>query len=413
MPTHTDRTHAKHFSPSKADAWVSCTAQPVLVEVLQVKDRSTAAADEGTAAHEMLELSLTTGKPPTKFVGRKASNGVTMNEEMAHHIRSVVAWINAKVAEGYQLKAERKLMIAVTGDTGTTDVTLWHRKRRHLIVGDLKYGKGYEVDPAKNRQMRLYACGTCDADGLWDIMVELTLVIFQPRICEEPLEWEDSPKGLRHFREVVSERVAEITAALKLAKKLKLSPASSVEDFEATGVCFKPSEKACKWCPGRHGGCKAYAAQAAKEAGLDFAEVTAEKPKLPSAVLSDEEMVRIWKNAGMFTDWLKTISETLFLRLLEGQKIEGMKLVEGKSNRAWINEGDTMEMLSRLGFKADQFAPRSLAGLGAIERLFGDKRQRVAFMAKHTHKPKGKASLASSDDDRPAYTRDDFAEVEL
>lgn len=413
-PSHSDRAHAKHFSPSKSDSWVDCMAQPVLLDRLGLKDRRTAAADEGTGAHELFELSLTKGKHPKHWLGKTMKNGTIVTEEMVYYIHLCWAWTNGKVVDGYTLKAERKLLIKVTGDTGTTDITLWNPTTKHLIVGDLKYGKGYAVDPTKNRQMRLYACGTCDADGLWETVEHLTLVILQPRIDEAPSEWEDSPTGLRHFRDVVSERVATITAGIKLAKKRNLSASSSIADYEATGVCFKPSEKSCKWCPGRHGGCKAYATEAARQAGLDFANIVSEQPTPPAdaAVMTTDELVRVWQNAGMFSDWLKTVGETLFNMLVSGTPVNGLKLVEGKSTRRWLSEGDTMESLHRLGYKADEFAPRSLAGLGVIERLFSDKKRREQFMRQHTRKPKGKASMAVADDPRPTYVHDEFANVE-
>ncbi len=391
-PKHSVRAHAKYFSPSKADTWVDCTASPHFVEKLGIKDTSSAAAAEGNAAHELLEACLSSMKPPKKFLG-KVFNGHTAGEEMVHFVTMVYDWVMGKIADGYELKAERRVRIQCTGDEGTTDITLWHPGTKHLIVVDLKYGKGYVVDPTKNRQMRLYACGTCDEDKLWDVMQRLTLVIWQPRVSEEPSEWEDSPKGLKFFRG----KIAEI-----------------VETIRRKEGVFRPSEKSCQWCPAK-AMCKAYAKHACEVAKVDFAEVLKKEqistPDCEAMTLDD--LFSVWKNAGQLTSYLKGVSERIFTLAMEGKLADKVKLVEGKSNRQWVSEGDTMDALSRMGYKADQFAPRALAGLGVIERLFPKKADRTRFMQKYTHKPKGNPSLADLDDPRPTYVRDEFAEVEL
>lgn len=403
---HADRTHAKDFSPSKADTWFDCTAQPILARRNPTPDRSSDAADEGTAAHELLEACLITGLAPTKFRGKPVHDR-TVDEEMVYYVGRVVAWVRGKIADGYELQAERALQIACTGDKGTTDITLWHPQDRHLIVADLKYGKGYAVSAQENRQMRLYACGTADEDKLWKTMRRLTLVVWQPRLSEEPSEWEDSPKALAEFRDAVAERVKIIRAAVAANAKKPKAP------LESFGLEFKPGEKACKWCT-QKATCAAFAKHASAEAGIDFAEITSETPRTPSAeLLTTEDLVAVYRNGRIFGDYLKAVAERLFAMALDGEKLPGLKLVEGKSNRQWTNEGDVMESLHRLGYKADDFAPRALAGLGVIERLFKDTKRRAAFMAQHTIKPKGKPSLADENDDRPTYIRDEFAGVEI
>jgi len=386
---HAARAHAKLFSPSKSDTWIDCTAAPLFIDKLNIPDRRTAAADEGEGAHELLDLALKKCKHPRYWLNKRLGKEILVTAEMVDFIGYVWAWVQAKVAEGYLMSAERRLAIKVIGDSGTVDVTLWHLKKKHLIVMDLKYGRGYTVSPIKNRQMRLYACGTCDEDGLWDLMTTLTLVIWQPRIQTEPQEWEDSPKGLRFFRD----KVAEIVQTVKAGKGI-----------------FMPSEKSCQWCPAK-AQCKSFATFAAHSANLELSALLAKEGiDTPSCeALTVEQMVSIYSHGDAIEQYLKAVASHLWNLMLEGKKVPGLKLVESKSNRRWINEGDTMEALHRMGFEPDNYAPRSIVGLKDAERLFKDKDLRTEFMAKFTIKPKGTATLATEADPRPRFVSDEFA----
>jgi hypothetical protein len=386
--------HAKYFSPSKADTWLSCTASPQFVESLDLTERTSAAMEEGTAAHLLLEWSLTKRKHPRAFKGKALGGPYTATDDMIRFVGLVYDWCQQYVLDGYTLTAERSLQIACTGDTGTTDISLWHPETHHLIIADLKYGKGKIVDPFKNRQMRLYACGTCDADKLWPVMERLTLVVWQPRVSEEPAVWEDRPAMLRNFRD----QVAAIVRQIQTGK----------------GV-FAPGEKACQWCPAK-GACEAFAKHASAVAGLEFDRLITEAGvNTPSCdALSVPDIVNIYRNAGQVQAWLKAVSAHLYNLALANKPIPGLKLVEGKSDRKWTDTGDVMEALHRLGYTADQYAPRKLAGLGDVGALFEKKTARDLFMKTWTEKPKGKPTLVSEDDKRPAMSlsaADDFAGV--
>jgi len=305
-------------------------------------------------------------------------------------------WVQTKVLQGYKLHAERRLIIAVTGEVGTTDITLWNPTTRHLIVGDYKNGSGYVVDPTKNRQMRLYACGTCDADRLWGKFDRLTLVIFQPNVAEEPQEWEDSPAGLENFRR----KVGEIVDRIKAGK-----------------TEFAPSEKACRWCPAK-AQCKSYATFAIAAAALDFEQVIGANgvatPSCQSLTLT--EIVNIYRNMGTVYTFLKSVNSYLYSEALAGRTPPGLKLVETSADRKWRNEGDVMEALHRLGFKPDDYAPRSVVGLGAVETLLKSKKMKPAERSKVisslTIKPDGRPTLADAEDPRPAYSKGDFPPLE-
>jgi len=390
-PAHAERGHAKIFSPSKADTWATCTAQPSYIAELGLESKRTEAADEGTAAHELLDLSLRKNKHPINFKGKTFNKRFKADNEMCNAVGLVFEWVQAKVLDGYELYHERKVKIRCTGDVGTCDVVL--RKDDHIIVVDLKYGQGVPVSPVKNRQMRLYACGFMDEENWWDTVTRITLVIWQPRSCEDAQEWEDTIDGLKHFRN----RIVEIVAAIK-----------------AGNVEFKASEKGCQWCPAK-GKCKTYAKFATEQAAIDFEQIakdgSVKTPHFNS--LTMDEIINIWKAGEEVRAWLKGIGDYIYNELMRGENVPGLKLVEGKSNRKWASEGNVMEALYRLGFKADEYAPRSLLGIGKIENLFSDKTKREQFMRQHTVKPKGSATVASADDPRPSFSiADEFRGID-
>jgi len=388
---HADRAHAKIFSPSKADTWATCTAAPGYVDELGIPDKRTNAGDEGTAAHELLDKSLKTNKHPSHYKGKKFNKVWVADNEMVNAVGVVFDWVQQKILDGYELYNERKVHIACTGDTGTLDVCL--RKGNHLIIVDLKYGTGVPVSPIKSRQMRLYACGMLDEQEWWEEVTRVTLVIAQPRGSETPAEWEDSIDGLKYF----DKRIREIKA-----------------NIEAGKVEFKASEKGCQWCRAK-GVCKTYAAFATEKAEIDFASVAKDgEVKTPHMnSLTIEEMINIWKAGEELKSWIKGVGDYIYDALLRGENVPDMKLVEGQSKRQWLNEGDVMEALYRLKFKPDDYAPRSLLGLGKIEQLFSDKTKRERFMKQHTEKPKGKACLATSNDERPSFSvADDFRGID-
>lgn len=380
MPKHASRAHAKYFSPSSADRWIDCTASPKYVESLNLPATTSDAAEEGTAAHELLEKALKTGKHPLKFKGKKFNKTWEADQTMCEFVGIVWEWAQSYVLKGYTLYTERRVNIAVTGDAGTLDMALL--KDGHLIVGDLKYGKGYEVEVKKNRQMRLYACGFLDEEKLWHKVQRITLVVCQPRIKEQPQEWDDTIEGLTYFRV----RVAAI-----------------VEQIRNDNTEFKASEKSCHWCPAR-AQCKSYARHASEAASLDFANIVSTNgivmPDCQSLTL--EERVNIYLKRDMIMAWLKTIGEDLYAKAHAGETLPLLKLVESKANRKWKSESDTINRLLELGMAPDAFAPRRLAGLAEVGRLFDNKSERELFLQANTFRPPGKLALVPEGDPRMA-----------
>jgi uncharacterized protein DUF2800 len=356
-----------------------CTSSPKFIEKLKIVETTSDAAEEGTGAHELLDLSLKKGVHTKKFKGKKFNKIWEATPEMVNKVGLVWEWVQGMVLDGYELTHESRVNIKATGDSGTLDVSL--RRGSHLIICDLKYGRGVTVLAEENEQMLLYACGHLDDHKLWMIVTRLTLVIWQPRQTEEPRTFDLTIKELNAFRQKATQTVAMINS---------------------NQTSFNPGEKQCQWCPAK-AECKSFAKWNIEKARLDFDQVMDDEIRTGDfAQLAPKEIFAIWKASNTISKWLSSINAHIYDRMKhddEDFKKLGLKLVEGKSNRRWKDDEKTIASLSNL-FEQDAFAPRSLLGITAIANLFPNNKEAEAFLSKHTVKPPGSPTLTTSDDPR-------------
>jgi hypothetical protein len=149
-------------------------------------------------------------------------------------------------------------------------------------------------------------------------------------------------------------------------------------------------------------------------ARLVWDEVINEKP-VSTPSLSDmpvDALVSIYHCSGDIEAWLKKVEEHLFLLIAKSPKlIPTLKLVEGKSRRRWKDEEEAIDALVAAGLKRELIAPPKLAGITEIASLLPPKK-REGIMEPLTIKPRGKPTITTKDDPRPAIqvdARDAFA----
>ncbi len=164
---------------STAERWMACPGSVRLGK--DIPSVSSWYADEGSAAHKVLELVLSEELAPRSFVGAKI-NGVLVDEEMVNHIENAADYI-------YRLKGDRQMWTETRLDLarlgapapmfGTADVLLYDAADKTLHVIDLKYGRG-EVAIDGNAQLLYYAVGAVLT--LEDCQPEnVVITILQPR----------------------------------------------------------------------------------------------------------------------------------------------------------------------------------------------------------------------------------------
>ena len=158
--------HAK-LSPSSAERWMTCPGSVALSE--GYADSSSAAADEGTAAHELAERILL-GAKGDALVGLLAQNGVEWTAEMLQDVLRYTQSVQALGAVDGTLLVEQRLPISEwTGEAGahgTADAVIL--AGTELIVADLKFGRGVVVDADENKQLRIYALAALRELSSWE-----------------------------------------------------------------------------------------------------------------------------------------------------------------------------------------------------------------------------------------------------
>jgi hypothetical protein len=407
-PKNAKRAHAR-FAPSSAHRWMTCGGSITLCEKHGLVSKGSDFAREGTAAHKVHEICLKTDQSPDRYLGKRINvpddegrpTLVTVDAEMVEAVDMSLTIIRARRDDhGGTLYVESDVRIPVIGDDGHPDALVVDLVPE-LDVYDFKYGRGHAVDADGNDQMRLYAAGALAAmqargiDGFDTIRCH----IIQPRA--------DHPQGPHRTEEIST---ADLSAYVdKVAAQIAL--------IDTGNAPLVPSDAGCTFCPAK-AVCPALARKAVESAGMDFADFLNPKPFFPDAPiaqippLSARDLGTALGRVHLLFMWAKAVRDEAMRRLAEGRKDAptGYKLVEGKSNRRWIDPAATVRALVKLGLAIDKVAPRELVGIGDAQRMI-PKAKRVPFMSKHAEKPPGKPTLAPATDPRPAVTVDDPAEV--
>ena len=110
--------------------------------------------------------------------------------------------------------------------------------------------------------------------------------------------------------------------------------------------------------------------------------------------------------------WCRGVEEEAQRMALDGQTIEGYKLVEGRATRKFND--DAAKILSAQGLDEDQiYQPRKLATLGNVEKALGGKKKSADVMKQCTFKPVGKPTLVKNSDKRPEISSNQVAQFPL
>ncbi|MNQ48350.1 hypothetical protein D3C85_622260 [compost metagenome] len=259
------------LSPSGMPAAIRCLAK--VRRERGLPEQSSSYADEGTAAHFLLEQCLLQEVDAKHFHGLriKVENGNTefhtsgaypVGPDMTSDMQKALDYIRA-VADGATIYAEQKLSIAhITGEhwhihtgavcfkneageyvdidtgeiyegesvepaTGTTDVWIIKGSVAHSL--DLKWGMGVQVYAKDNEQQEMYTdAGLEDFDVLGEVE-EIHLHILQPR--------------LKHYDEHIltrGELAEKIQTIREASHKIAFTP---IDQLPAV-----PGDKQCRFC---------------------------------------------------------------------------------------------------------------------------------------------------------------------
>ena len=396
------------LGPSSAKRWMSCPGSVALSAQVPALPASQFAA-EGTVAHQLAEAFATGAVDSLDLMGRVGTvvkqDGfdIEITDEMvdgAIEYRDTIAADRAALEKDKRPaavigKAELRVHASSVDELvwGTADYILY-RKGHALRVYDYKYGKGVTVEARENAQMALYAVGAMDTEA-GHAFGEIEVVVVQPRASHAEgtvRRWKVSSQWLAFFK-----NEARLAAKATQQKGAKLAAG----DW-------------CRWCPAA-GVCPELHKAAAKEARADFDEVpdgrlAKMEARLPEVrLMTDEQLVKAFQWEDTVGSFFEAVRAVLTERLSTGTAVPGIKLVDGRSNRQWVDEGAVVKEFSAvLGEKL--YEPKKILSPAKLEKVVGKGRP----IDHLTFKPEGRKSIALDKDPRPvarSSAKDDFTVV--
>lgn len=370
---HKERKHSL-LSPSAAERWMNCTPSAVLGE--RFEDKSSVAAREGTLAHEFAEWSIRQLTGGCSIAERRtATRKLKKHELFAPDMEPAVKVyrgyvkerINANKVSDVYIEESFDISRFVPDCEGLADLVLV--SDNHIEVIDYKHGKGIRVDAVGNKQLRLYALGALEALSLlYDIKV-VTMTVVQPRLDH------------------IDSESLEVETLYKWADE-EVAPKAALA-FDGLGECNTGDW--CRWCKAKPV-CKAIHTEIKEIASKKFND-----PKL----LDHKDLAEIYDLLKRAEDTVKSIRSYMLKEALKGETFEGLKLVEGKSNRVITNTIEAQKVLAEMHDPKDYLNVK-LKGIGDLEKLltkdvFDDS------LGHLVDKPKGKPILVKDSDKRPVY----------
>lgn len=373
---------AKHalLSASGAHRWLECTPSAQLE--LQFPQSTSEYAEEGTAAHELCELTARywlgeISEAEYENQRDELAKGKYYNAEMQECANDYAKFVAEKTAAARETCEDAFTALEVRVDFskyvkdgfGTGDCIIVSDNVLEII--DFKYGKGVRVEAAGNPQMKLYALGAyLEYNTLFDID-SVRMTIFQPRLS-----------GVQSSDEITVKELLE-WAEKYVKPRAKLA-------YKGEGE-FAPSEEVCKFCRAK-AQCKARADKNLK--------LFDEAPDV--LLLTPEDAGKILEQAGDIQSWLADLESLVSSTLLAGQPVEGWKMVEGRSNRRFADDLKVVDAMKAAGYDESLLYERKLITLTQMEKDFG-KKAVAETLGELIVKPQGKPTLAPAKDKRPEF----------
>lgn len=358
------------LSASSADRWLHCPPSARLCENYEDKDSDY--ASEGTDAHALCEYKL---RLALGLEAEDSTENLTwFNEEMDDCATGYAAYVLEQVEAARQVCSDPVVLIEqrvdfshwVEGGFGTADALIIADGT--LRICDYKYGLGVLVSADMNPQLMCYALGALELfDDIYNIET-VSMTIYQPR-RENVSTYEISKDDLYHWADEVLKPAAELAFA-----------------GDGNFLCGE-------WC----GFCKAKNdCRARAEANL---ELTRYEFKLPP-LLSDEEIEDILSRVDELVSWASDIKEYALQQAINGKEWSDWKLVEGRSNRKYVNDSVVANVVEHAGFDPYE---RKVLSVTAMQKLLGKPRFDELLSA-HIEKPQGKPTLVPESDKRQAMS---------
>ncbi len=325
---HSQRDHAL-LSASGASRWLKCPPSARLED--ELPDTTSEFAREGTVAHEVCEillrkhLGLIAKATATKSIN-KLKKDALFSDEMLDHANDYIDYITEKIkSDDAAVLVEEQLDFSqyVPEGFGTGDCIII--QDGILTVIDLKYGKGVSVSAEDNPQMKLYALGAVEMYSFIYEFDKVEMCIFQPRIGN------------------ISESVETVEDLIKWGEVTVIPTA--VLAFEGAGEFIAGDH--CRFCKLRNK-CKHLADYCMETVREEFEDLDG---NLDKSLLEPEDIAMIIGRMKIIQNWLKDVESYAINGILEGTlDVPGYKVVEGRSNRSYVDQDKVVDTLVANGY---------------------------------------------------------------
>lgn len=290
----------------------SCNA----VMSLNVLDKSSEYAAEGSAAHALAERCLVLGAEPSDMLG-DTIEGFEVTQEMVSGVELYLDTIQKqldKLDNAKMIPEVRYEHPAIADFAGTSDCVIYNETT--LVIADFKYGAGHPVEVEENTQLLSYAL--LAARNLpydqWDCIETVRVIVVQPRAAhaDGPVRMHEvSLQDLYDFENQVIERT----------QSTELKAGSH-----------------CRWCP-----CKIHCPE------LERATLEAARNEFAPQGMTPEKAAEIIENSQAVKHYMDAVYRWALGRAEHGEKIPGYKLVQALKNRAWTcSEDEVVEHIQSL-----------------------------------------------------------------
>ena len=296
--------------PSGSAVWLACPMGLTMQNRYGNRYPAGAAAEEGTAAHEVLEA-MACGK----LWGDVASNGVAITSDMVEHAGKAHSYAESL---GGEVLSEKRLVMKLpdTPDTvGTADIIVLPPDGKTVHVIDYKYG--FTHVPADAPQLKIYGIAarqTFQRESVY-------LHVIQPR------DYTAKPIRTHHFTPIEqNDFCAQVTMALRLAASPK-------------PVAIPGSH--CNRCPGR-GQCAAVRdwSMVEEQAGSD-AQLS------PEAVAFELHLAR--RQAELAAARVKGLEDEAAHVLRSGGLVPGWSMQSKPGREQWTDEQPVLSLAEGFG----------------------------------------------------------------
>ena len=338
--------------PSGSAVWLACPMGLTMQNLYGNRYPAGAAAEEGTAAHWVLEETLRNAES----LGVTAPNGVAVSDDMVNHALQAEKYAQG-LADAGEVLSERRLVMKLpnTPDTvGTADIIVLPPDGKTAHVIDYKYG--YTHVPADSPQLKIY--GIAARQTFQRESVHLHVI--------QPRDYTAKPIRTHHFTPIEqNDFCAQVTMALRLAASPK-------------PVAIPGSH--CNRCPGR-GQCAAV-----REWSMVEEHVGSDAQLSPEAVAAELHLAR--RQAELAAARVKGLEDEAAHVLRSGGLVPGWSMQSKPGREQWTDEQPVLSLAEGFGLLDTVSVRKLITPNQAIKAGLPAELVRM-----HTARPQGEAKL--------------------